>query len=199
MKFVPRSETTRQFIIEACAPVFNKKGLAGTSVTDMEKATNLTKGSIYGNFENKDAVALAVFDYNLENKRSLIQEKVDRSVSYKDKLLAHVLAHDPAAKTPFTPGGCPMQNTAIEADDTHEELRKRAADGLLRWKQDMADLIKKGITAKEFKADTDVSGTALHIISLIEGGALIAKATRNMQHAKKILDIAIGVVNDIAV
>src|ERR1700754_2006778 len=111
MKFVPRSETTRQFIVESTAELFNKKGVSGTSVSDLEKATGMTRGSIYGNFQNKDAVALAVFDYNWEQKRRLLFEGADSRTSFKDKLLAHVLLHHPSAKTPFTAGGCPLQNT----------------------------------------------------------------------------------------
>jgi TetR/AcrR family transcriptional repressor of nem operon len=59
-----KAEHTKAFIIEKVAPVFNKKGYAGTSLSDMTAATGLTKGSIYGNFENKDEVAVAVYEYN---------------------------------------------------------------------------------------------------------------------------------------
>ncbi len=61
-----KAEQTRAFIIEKTAPLFNKKGFEGTSLSDMTTATGLTKGSIYGNFSNKDEVALEVFDYNLQ-------------------------------------------------------------------------------------------------------------------------------------
>ena len=57
-----KSSRTKQFIIEKTAPVFNAKGYAGTSINDLMIATGLTKGNIYGNFENKDEVALAAFD-----------------------------------------------------------------------------------------------------------------------------------------
>jgi AcrR family transcriptional regulator len=45
-KNVSKSERTKQYIIEKTAPVFNEKGYAGTSLTDLENATGLTKGSI---------------------------------------------------------------------------------------------------------------------------------------------------------
>jgi len=48
-----KAEQTRQLIVEKTAPIFNVKGYAGTSVSDMTKATGLTKGSVYGNFANK--------------------------------------------------------------------------------------------------------------------------------------------------
>ena len=56
-----KAEKTREFIIEKAAPIFNTKGYAGASLNDIIDATGLTKGSIYGNFENKDEVAIAVY------------------------------------------------------------------------------------------------------------------------------------------
>ena len=40
-----KSDKTRRFIIEKTAPVFNKNGVAGTSLSDLTSATGLTKGS----------------------------------------------------------------------------------------------------------------------------------------------------------
>ena len=60
-----KARQTRQFIIDKAAPVFNKKGVSGTSLSDLTRATGLTKGSIYGNFKDKDEVAVCVFQYNL--------------------------------------------------------------------------------------------------------------------------------------
>src|ERR1700749_2352142 len=141
MKFVPRSENTRKQIVELTAELFNKKGVSGTSVTDLEKATGMTRGSIYGNFPNKEAVALAVFDYNWERKQKLLFDGADNQTSFKAKLLAHVLLHHPAAKAPFTARGCPLQNTVMESDDTNDHLRSKAATGLLAWTKKLTETI----------------------------------------------------------
>jgi TetR/AcrR family transcriptional regulator, transcriptional repressor for nem operon len=199
MKFIPRSAATRQYVIEATAELFNKKGTSATSISDLEKATGMTRGSIYGNFENKDAVAVAAFDHNWGLKRKLLSAGANRCVLYKDKLLAHILLHHPSAKTPFTPGGCPLQNTTMEADDTDEGLRNKAATGLIAWVKDLTDLIEMGIRAKEFKADTDMPGTALHIIAIIEGAALFARSTRDMKYVNRLLDTAVKVIDGIGV
>jgi TetR/AcrR family transcriptional repressor of nem operon len=198
MKFVPRSETTRRHIVESTAELFNKKGVSGTSVSDLEKATGMTRGSIYGNFENKDAVALAVFDYNWDLKRKILSDGVSRSKLNKDKLLAHVLLHHPSAKTPFTAGGCPLQNTTIEADDTNDVLRSKAAAALISWTKDLTEIIENGIRAKEFRADTDALDTALHIISVIEGAALFARSTKDMKYVNRLLDTAAKLIDKIS-
>jgi TetR/AcrR family transcriptional regulator, transcriptional repressor for nem operon len=159
----------------------------------------MTRGSVYGNFENKDAVALAVFDYNWELKRKLLLDAEHRCALCKDKLLAHVLLHHPSAKTPFTPGGCPLQNTAMEADDTNDLLRSKVAAALISWTKDLADLIENGIRAKEFKADTDILGTALHIVSMIEGASLFARSTQDMKYVNRLLDTAAKVIDEISI
>jgi AcrR family transcriptional regulator len=199
MKFVPRSENTRQRIVELTAELINKKGLSGTSVSDLEKATGMTRGSIYGNFPNKDAVALAVFDYNWERKRKLLFDGADNQASYKNKLLSQVLLHHPSAKTPFTPGGCPLLNTVAEADDTNEYLRSKAAVALLSWTKKLTEIIENGIKANEFKANTDSLGTALQIISIVEGASLFFRSTQDMKYVNSLAEAAKKIVDNICV
>jgi TetR/AcrR family transcriptional repressor of nem operon len=197
MKFVPKSESTRSFIIEATAELFNKKGYAGTSITDLEKATNLTKGSIYGNFENKEQVALAAFDYNLAMLRKRFRTAVDAASSYKEKILAYfaIYSNPQLVNT----GGCPIQNTGVEADDTHEALRERAAEGLLSFKENLVELINKGILAKEFKADANAEKIALTVIALIEGAILISRTTKDRSSLKTVLGSAREYIEQICI
>ncbi|WP_179414630.1 TetR/AcrR family transcriptional regulator [Mucilaginibacter sp. E4BP6] len=197
MKFVPKSETTRRHIIESTAALFNKKGVLGTSVSDLEKATGLTRGSIYGNFENKEAVALAAFEYNWELKRKILFDGSDSQTNCEDKLLSHVLLHHPSAKTAFTPGGCPLQNTTMEADDTNDLLRSKAASALLSWTKELSEIIEKGVKNGEFKVDTDALGVSLQIIALIEGAALFARATRDMRLVNQLFDAAKKIIGEI--
>ena len=63
---ISKADRTKEFILETLAPVFSKFGYVGTSMAFITKATGLTKGSIYGNFENKEHLALAVFNFNLK-------------------------------------------------------------------------------------------------------------------------------------
>ena len=60
-----KAERTTNFILETVAPYFNKHGYTATSMSDITKATGLTKGSIYGNFENKEDLSLKAFEYNM--------------------------------------------------------------------------------------------------------------------------------------
>jgi TetR/AcrR family transcriptional repressor of nem operon len=186
-KELSKAERTRLFILETTAPIFNKKGYAGTSMSDLTEATGLTKGSIYGNFANKEEVALAAFDYNSAKIRKQIQERIQKADTYYDKLLVYAQVYHSFTRASFPAGGCPILNTAVDADDTNPLLKDKAAQAVLRWKKSIENLVQAGIEAGEFKEDADISGTALSMIALIEGGIMIAKVTNTPASLDKVL------------
>jgi AcrR family transcriptional regulator len=170
-----KSERTKQFIIEKAAPVFNAKGYAGTSLNDIINVTGLTKGSIYGNFENKDEVALAAFDHNFSIINSHIKSKIKARTTVIDKLLVYPETYRFFLTWPFLQAGCPILNTSTEADDTHPMLRESAVHALRHWKTSLEKHINHGIETKEIKADTNAAEFAAILISLIEGAVMQAK------------------------
>jgi len=172
-----KAERTRQFIIEKAAPIFNKKGIAGTSLSDLTKATGLTKGSIYGNFKDKDEVAICVFQYNVDNLTSYLTRAIDKENTCIDKLLAIPKAYRKLYKTMIAYGGCPILNTAAEADDTHQVLCRLTVEAIETMKKTIVTLIETSKQSGEMHPDTDTHKIAEVIICLIEGGSLLSKTT----------------------
>jgi AcrR family transcriptional regulator len=182
-----KAEKTRQYIVEKTAPIFNTKGYAGTSINDLTEATGLTKGSIYGNFENKDEVALACFDHNRKQVYNILEPAIARETTFRGKLLSYVRIYDEFLQAPFPTGGCPILNTAIEADDTHPALKAKVADAIRLWKDKIAGLIESGIKAGEFKPGVNAEQFALTMIASIEGAIMITKATGKLNYRAAIL------------
>lgn len=172
-----KAERTRQFIIEKTAPIFNAKGYVGTSMNDLMNATGLTKGSIYGNFENKDEVALAAFDHNFGAVVSYIKFKIEERPQIIDKLLVYPETYRNFLQLPFLKAGCPVLNTATEADDTHPMLRKKAINALKLWKASVEKYIEIGIEKKEIKGNINAAEFSAVLMSLIEGAVMQAKVT----------------------
>lgn len=156
---VSKSERTKQFIVEKTAPVFNEKGYAGTSLTDLTNATKLTKGSIYGNFENKDEVALAAFDYNFNRVTLYIKERILASDNSIERLLVYPNVYRNFLKIPFLKTGCPILNTSTEADDTHPKLKEKASNALAFWKASIEKQINRGIERKRDKIRNQPNGS----------------------------------------
>lgn len=194
---VSKSDRTRQFIIEKTAPVFNAKGYAGTSMNDLTDVTGLTKGSIYGNFENKDAVALAAFDYNFGRVTLYLKSKILDKENAIERLLVYPGVYRDFLKIPFLQSGCPILNTSTEADDTHPLLRQKAADALTFWKKSIESQVNRGIERKEIKPGTRAAEIAVVMMSLIEGAIMQAKVTGRPTELKIAMDFLEKVIQDI--
>lgn len=194
-----KSERTKQFIVERTAPIFNEKGFAGTSLSDLTEATGLTKGSIYGNFENKDEVAIAAFDYNFDRVTNYLKEKILATDNSIERLMVYPTVYRDFLKIPFLKPGCPILNTSTEADDTHPKLRQRAASALAYWKISLENQIKRGIHRGEIKQDVDPTEVAVVLMSLIEGAVMQAKVTGKPTELRIAMKYLESLIRDIGI
>ncbi|MBS7254140.1 TetR/AcrR family transcriptional regulator [Flavobacterium branchiicola] len=193
-----KAERTKQFIIEKTAPIFNMKGYSGTSMSDITDSTGLTKGSIYGNFENKDEVAIAAFRFNVKKLQDAFSQEIDKQTTFKDKLLVYPKLYSDYSHLKVTKGGCPILNTATEADDTHPVLKKYAERTLIYWKEKIVFFIEQGILNGEFRAKAiNTERTALTIIALIEGAVMISKLTGNLNDLSNVMVSVQKIVEDL--
>lgn len=162
-------------IIERAAPVFNRKGYAGTSMSDIQEATGLAKGGIYGNFESKDEIAAAAFDYAYQAVLTAIRARVLSERTAQGKLLAVFKFYHNYTINQAFPGGCPVLNTGIEADDQLPFLKRQAAAAMAEMLGSLQYIIQKGIDSGEFDPQLDAREEALAIYSMIEGGIMMSK------------------------
>ena len=193
---LPRSERTRQLIIDSAAPIFNKKGYAGTSMSDLTTATGLTKGSIYGNFKDKDDVAVHAFQHNIDLIFDFFSKELKAAGSTMDKLLAYPRGFRKVYRMILSYGGCPILNTAVEADDTHAVLRKMAVDVLAKWKKSITSLIEKGKTEGVIDMATNAKNMAEILIAIMEGGSVLSKVTGEESYMLNAIDTAEKIITD---
>ncbi len=192
-----KSERTRQLIIEKTAPLFNRKGFAGTSLNDISEVTGLTRGGIYGNFENKDEVALAAFEYNYTQLFTTIRNRVKEKSKAHEKLQVYINAYRHPELQAVLQHGCPILNTSTEADDTHPALRQKASVAIATWHRGIEEIVKEGRERKELKKSVDAKEFASAFIALIEGGIMLVKVTGNDSHIEAALRHAKKMIQDI--
>ena len=181
-----KGRRTREHIIASSAPIFNVKGFAGSSIADILDATGLEKGGLYRHFASKDELAVAAFDYAvgvLEVRRIAAQAK---SRTALERLRAYVDTVAASIGSPPLKGGCPILNTAIEADDTHAELRKHAASALRNWQARVVEAVKDGIANGELRSDADAVATASILTSALEGAIMVTALLREPAHMKRV-------------
>ncbi|WP_436514858.1 TetR/AcrR family transcriptional regulator [Ekhidna sp. To15] len=163
------SEHTKQLIIDKALPIFNTKGYAAASISDITAATGITKGAIYGNFKNKDEVATAAFEKGVQIVTSEISKRVRGAKNAPDKLRAIMDFYEEYINKPPIPGGCPVLNSSIEADDSLPFLRSRVIRSIALLKGSVMKMVNRGILEGQIKRDVDVEEFTNFFYSVSEG------------------------------
>jgi TetR/AcrR family transcriptional repressor of nem operon len=169
-----KGEQTRRDIVEKAAPLFNQKGFEGTSLADLMQATGLQKGGIYRHFSGKKELAAEAFDYAWEKA---VRGRLDGVADVPDCVdrLKKTIDNFVERRAGLVPGGCPLMNTAVEADDGNPVLRARARKALQGWTERLSRITAEGI--KKHEIDRHVTPRQLSelIISSLEGALLISR------------------------
>jgi hypothetical protein len=84
------------------------------------------------------------------------------------------------------PGGCPILNTAIEADDTHTELRRHAARAMRDWQARVMEAVEDGVARGELRGDADAAATASVLTSALEGAIMVTALLREPAHMNRV-------------
>jgi TetR/AcrR family transcriptional repressor of nem operon len=183
---VTKGQQTKQEIVRKAAPLFNQKGYAGTSLSDLMDATGLQKGGIYRHFSGKEELAAAAFDYSWQkavNGRLEGVENIGHSVDRLKKMIDNFVE----LRSGLVPGGCPLMNTAIEADDGNPMLRNRARKALQAWATRLSRIATEGIRKREIDSHVGPRKLSQWIIGSLEGALLISrlqKDDRPLQNAR---------------
>lgn len=173
-----KGEETRQFIIEKAAPIFNTKGIAATSMSDVMEATKLSKGSMYVHFENKEVLACAAVEHNMKMLSDQLQKTLSRFKTSKEQLFAYIdFFSDP--NHPPVVGGCPLLNFGTEADDTNPIVKEKVNRGIKQAEELLSGIIEKGIINKEFRAEWNPTDFATVLFAMLEGGHLMSRMSGN--------------------
>ena len=180
-----KADRTRQFIIEASAPLINKKGMAGTSLSDIMEVTKLAKGGIYGNFENKEEICVESFLY----LRSQLAGKLDLAISQgnsaKAKLFNLLAVYE---NDKNMTEGCPILNFGVEADDTNPIIKEQVKNAIRSAQKRFYTIVEDGIKNKELSTKINAEHFSIKVFAMIEGGILCRKVLGNNQQMAIILE-----------
>jgi len=175
-------------ILHRAAAVFNRKGYFGALMADIMEATGLEKGGIYRHFDSKDDLALAAFDYAVD----LVQQEFVLALKDKrdavDRLRAIVGVYRAMPEGMPVAGGCPVLNTAIEADDTHPALRDHARRAMDEWREFVVRVTTKGIERGQVRPEVNADELATFLIATLEGAIMLTKLYDDTTHMNRAVD-----------
>ncbi|TKD65865.1 TetR/AcrR family transcriptional regulator [Flavobacterium sp. ASW18X] len=177
-----KAERTTKYIIETVAPIFSKHGYVGTSMSHLTEATGLTKGAIYGNFENKEALALAAFEYN----KNILLTKFDEvltvegsAITKLNNLLSFYKQYDV-----FTAelGGCPILNTGVDAKHNNDLLAAANKETIKELEGKIALVLENGLNQQEIKLSVPPLQFAKQLYTMLQGAVAMATMANDRKY-----------------
>ncbi|MBW7455148.1 TetR/AcrR family transcriptional regulator [Paenibacillus sepulcri] len=180
---IKKGEKSKKHIIEQSAMLMNQHGFLATPLSEIVEATGMQKGGIYNHFKDKEELALLAFDQCCSVIQQYIEDALHLKTSGTDRIIAFIEVYSTFGENPTIPGGCPIMNASIEADDGQSaKLLERAQSAMQHLIHFLKDEITGGIANKELRPDIDPQKTATLIMSTIEGGILLNKLFNDRFH-----------------
>jgi TetR/AcrR family transcriptional repressor of nem operon len=163
--------------------MFNQRGYEGSSLSELMAATGLEKGGIYRHFSGKEELAAEAFDYMWQTARDLRLTGLNGLtgvVWLKAYISNFVNNRSPVA------GGCPILNTAIDADDGNPMLRAKVTKALKSWRCRLRTVIENGVENGEVRPDVDAKAAATLIVATLEGALMMSRIERTYEPLRQV-------------
>ena len=188
MSQMTKGEETKRRILERAAPLLNRHGFLNAPMSDIMAITGMQKGGIYNHFSSKEDLALQAFDYAV----GLVTQKIRAALEGKSTALERLESILGVFRA-YTdgeplPGGCPLLNSAVESDDCHPALRKRARQTMDRWRETLVRIIGQGVAQGELRRGLDPRQVADVIIAALEGAVAMSNLYKDPEPMQRVVN-----------
>lgn len=177
-----KAERTTQYIIETVAPIFSKYGYVGTSMSHLTEATGLTKGAIYGNFENKEALALSAFEHNQNILLAKIEEVLSIEGSAIEKIDSLINFYRQYDIFTLPMGGCPILNIGVDAQNNNRLLGAAVKETVKAIEGKIALVLENGKIDGELKLPVPPLQFAKQLYTILQGAVAMGTMTRDRKY-----------------
>jgi TetR/AcrR family transcriptional repressor of nem operon len=177
---------------------FWRKGVRGTSLSDIARDAGVQRGSLYNAFGSKEALFLCAYKRYAGEYLGAIQ-KVLGSGTLRKRLTAFFDLTIKNFRSGSPPRGCPttrglMELGAAEGEGLDENARQAFADLVARVTGLVQEALSEGAKRGEFNGDPAVA--ALHIATVTRGLAVLERAFDDEAQLRKIAAHTIDLVLD---
>lgn len=155
--------TMKDLMMERSIQLFAQKGFKETSIQDIVNELNVTKGTFYYYFKSKQELLMDIhlryIERLIENQEAIL---ADKTTSYPEKLHSIIfkLVHD-------------IEKEGLRAKVFFREMRHLSEEHLEqiipkrdRFKENVQEIIEKGIEAGQFRSDLPSDIVTLGILGM---------------------------------
>ena len=171
--------STRDRLVGAALQLFAEKGYAATSIAEVLRAADANSGSLYYFFPAKQDLLLAVLDAYRQGIGPMLLEPAWRDVPDPvERIFALLARYRQALDASRCTYGCPIGSLALELHEPDPAVREALAANFTAWVDAIVGCLTQA--RDRLPADVDVRGLAELVLTVMEGGVMLARTQRDI-------------------
>ncbi len=191
-RLTSKGARTRARIVEEAAALMHERGVAGTTLKDVEVAAEVSGSQMYHYFPDKDELVQAVIDYQAET----IVNRQRQALSGANGVEAWRKMVITAAKRTKAKGGCQLGSLVGQLAESDPEARALMAAGFDQWAAAIGDGLRSLHADGKFPSGIDPDDLAVTLLATLQGGLLLGQVLRSSRPIETAVDtllaLAIG-------
>jgi TetR/AcrR family transcriptional regulator, transcriptional repressor for nem operon len=189
-KLTAKGRATRERIVAAASELMSQRGVARTTIEDIQEAAAISTSQMYHYFADKNDLVSAVIDFQTDHVLSVQHLGLDRIDSIKDlNRWRHIMVD--LVRGLGCAGGCPIGSMANELSESDPLARARIARSFAQWEHMIHDSLVAIAARGELADGTDINRIALAMLAGIQGGLLLSQVRRDTAPLEAAVDTMI--------
>lgn len=189
-KLTTKGRATRERIVAAASELMLQRGVARTTIEDIQEAAAISTSQMYHYFTDKNDLVAAVIDFQTDHVLGVQHLGLDRIDSIKDLYRWRDIMVD-LVRNLGCVGGCPIGSMANELSETDPIARARLARSFAQWENMIHDGLVTIAARGELRKGTDINRIALALLAGIQGGLLLSQVRRDTAPLEAAVDTMI--------
>lgn len=170
-----QAQSTRSAILEIAAQEILRCGFQSSSIGEITKKANISKGCFYHHFSTKQALGYAVLDETLTKVKNEIWLPILNSENPLQSIINMFTNPGEYLDCESVKHGCPINNLAQEMSPIDEGFRERIEEIYTQWRQQLSASLQRCQQNGGMSEDVDADEIATLIIAVTQGAVGIAK------------------------
>jgi AcrR family transcriptional regulator len=189
-KLTPKGRATRERIVGAAAELMSQRGVARTTIEDIQEAAAVSTSQMYHYFADKGDLVAAVIDFQTDRVLAVQHLGLDRLECLEDLRRWRDIMVDMMRRLGCV-GGCPIGSLANDLAETDPLARAQVARSFVQWETMIRDGLKAIAARGELPDGTEVDNLALAMLAAIQGGLLLSQVRRDTAPLEAAVDTMI--------
>lgn len=188
-KVKPELGDARRRLLDAARRLIRAKGYAATTVDDVCRTADVTKGAFFHHFGSKEALGIAVaLDWADSTATFFASAPYHDGKDPRDRVLAYIELRKALITGSFPEFTCLAGTLVQEIYESSPPIRDACAAGIFGNTNALVPDIQAALEACGVQTKVSASGLARHTQAVIQGAFVVAKAANDPEVARESLD-----------